>query len=153
MKRSKRIGVLAELEQHESDNAARVLADAQRMLREREAVLAELRRYRDDYTGNSRLRTATVSVVAFQDYQRFVARLDEAIAQQGRLVNDAQQQYELRRGEWIAARGRTASLDKAVERYRVTEQRAASRFEQGRLDEAASRQQPGPLLSGNEPLA
>jgi flagellar protein FliJ len=148
MKRSERIGALQELEQHESDAAARALGEAQRVLQERESVLAELRRYRDDYNSGHCLRAAPVSIVAFQDYQRFVARLEDAIAQQARLVKEAQQQCELRRGEWMAARGRTASLEKAVARYRTHEQRAAARVEQRRVDEAASH---ASLRSGSDP--
>jgi flagellar FliJ protein len=138
MKRSQRIGVLADLEQNESDAAARALADSQRVLRERESVLAELRRYREDYAGAGRLRNGNVSVVAWQDYQRFIARLDEAIAQQSRLVNDALAECELRRGDWMAARSRAMSLEKAVERCERVEQRADARREQRRLDDVAS---------------
>ena len=139
MKRSERIGAIADLEQHESDVAARVLADGQRVLRERESVLTELRRYRDDYVNMGRLRSRSVSVVAFQDYQRFVARLDEAIAQQSRLVAEAQADCDARRNAWMAARGRALSLEKAVERCEEVERRSDARREQGRLDEAASR--------------
>lgn len=139
MKRSERIGALAELEQHESDNAARVLADTQRVLRERESVLAELRKYREEYLSTRAPRRANVSIVAFQDYQRFVARLDEAITQQARLVAEAQIQYDVRRNEWLIARGRAASLEKAVERCERVEHRHDSRREQQRIDEVAGR--------------
>jgi flagellar protein FliJ len=139
MKRSERIGALAELEQHESDNAARVLADTQRVLRERESVLAELRRYREEYMSARSPRKANVSIVAFQDYQRFVARLDEAIAQQSRLVAEAQIQYDVRRNEWLTARSRAASLEKAVERCVHVEHQYDSRREQQRIDETAGR--------------
>jgi flagellar FliJ protein len=111
MKRSERIGAIADLEQHESDAAARILAEGQRVLRERESVLTELHRYRDDYVNMGRLRSRSVSVIAFQDYQRFVARLDEAIAQQSRLVADAQTECDARRNAWMAARSRALSLE------------------------------------------
>jgi flagellar FliJ protein len=149
MKRSERIGAIADLEQHASDEAARVLAEGQRVLRERETVLAELRRSRDDYVNMGRLRSRSVTVVAFQDYQRFVARLDEAIAQQSRLVADAQLECDARRNAWIAARGRAMSLEKAIERCEKTERRTDARREQWRLDEAASRITPR-ARGGNE---
>jgi flagellar FliJ protein len=151
MKRSERIGALANLEQHESDAAARLLADSQRLLRERESVLADLRRYREEYTAGGRLRASGLSIVAFQDFQRFVARLDEAIAQQSRLVAEAQLQYDARRNEWLTARGRAASLEKAVERCLRVEQRRDALSEQRRLDEAASRSNAGTLRTGNDP--
>jgi len=149
MKRSERINALANLEQHESDAAARTFAESQRVLRERESVLADLRRYREEYLSGSRLRTHGVSVVAFQDYQRFVARLDEAIAQQSRLVAEAQLQCDARRNDWVIARGRAASLEKAVERCVKVEQRGDALREQRRLDEAASRSSAGTLRIGN----
>jgi flagellar FliJ protein len=139
VKRSERIGVLQNLEQHESDAAARTLAESQRALRERESVLADLRRYREEYLGGRRLRANGVSIVAFQDYQRFVARLDEAIAHQSRLVAEAQLQYDARRTEWLIARGRAASLEKVVERCADVERRHDALIEQRRTDEAASR--------------
>jgi len=150
MKRSERIGAIADLEQHESDAAARILADGQRVLRERETVLAELRRYRDDYVNMGRLRSRSVSVIAFQDYQRFVARLDEAIAQQSRLVADAQLECDARRNAWMAARGRAMSLEKAVARCEDVERRSDARREQWRLDEAAMRMTPR-TRGGHEP--
>jgi len=139
VKRSERIGVLQNLEQHESDSAARTLVESQRVLREREGVLADLRRYREEYLNGSRVRTNGVSIVAFQDYQRFVGRLDEAIAHQSRLVAEAQLQYDARRNDWVIARGRARSLEKAVERCLKVEQRHDALIEQRRLDEAASR--------------
>jgi len=150
MKRSERIGALANLEQHESDAAARTLADTQRVLRERESVLADLRRYRDEYLSSSRMRANGVSIVAFQDYQRFVARLDEAIVHQSRLVAEAQLQYDARRNEWLTARSRAASLEKAVERCSKVEQRHDELIEQRRLDEVASRMPPSARRAGNE---
>jgi flagellar FliJ protein len=150
MKRSERIGALANLEQHESDAAARTLADTQRVLRERESVLADLRRYRDEYLSSSRMRANGVSIVAFQDYQRFVARLDDAIAHQSRLVTEAQLQYDARRNEWLAVRSRAASLEKAVERCLKVEQRHDALIEQRRLDEAASRMPRSALRIGND---
>jgi flagellar FliJ protein len=149
MKRSDRIGAIADLEQHESDAAARILAEGQRVLREREVVLTELRCYRDDYVNMGRLRSRSVSVIAFQDYQRFVARLDEAIAQQSQLVADAQTECDARRNAWVAARGRAMSLEKAVERCEEIERRSDARREQWRLDEAASRLPR--TRGGNEP--
>ena len=150
MKRSERIGAIADLEQYESDAAARVLAEGQRMLRERESVLTELRRYRDDYVNMGRLRSRSVSVIAFQDFQRFVSRLDEAIAQQSRLVADAQAECDARRNAWMAARGRALSLEKAVGRCEDVERRSDARREQRRLDEAASRVAPH-IRRGDEP--
>ena len=141
MRRSQRIGALADLEQHESDAAARALGDSQRVLRERESILTELRRYREEYAASGRLRADRVSVVAWQDYQRFIARLDEAIAQQSRLVTDALAECETRRDEWMAARSRAVSLEKAVERCERAERRVDAKREQRRLDDVASRTQ------------
>jgi flagellar FliJ protein len=152
MRRSRRIGVLADLEQNESDAAARALGDSQRVLRERESVLAELRRYREEYAGAGRLRGGNVSVLAYQDYRRFISRLDEAIAQQSRLVCDALAECELRRCEWMAARSRAMSLEKAVERCERVEQRADERREQRKLDDVASRTGLAALRSGGESL-
>jgi flagellar FliJ protein len=137
-KRSKRISAIADLEQHESDQAARALAASQQALRERESVLAELRRYREDYAA-AHQRPMRQSIVAFQDYQRFLSRLDEAISHQGRLVADAQLNVDVQRGAWMAARSRALSLEKAVERCVRVEQRAEARVEQHRLDEAGMR--------------
>src|SRR5262245_25144898 len=149
MKRSERIGVLQNLEQHESDAAARTLAESQRVLRERESVLADLRRYREEYLSGSRIRTNGVSIVAFQDYQRFVGRLDEAIAHPARLVSQAQLEYDARGNEWLTARGGAAWLEKVVERCVKVEQRHDALIGQRRLDEAASRSPAGRRIGGD----
>ena len=152
MRRSQRIGALADLEQHESDAAARALGDSQRVLRERESILTELRRYRDEYAANGRLRADRVSVVAWQDYQRFIARLDEAIAQQSRLVTNALAECETRRDEWMAAHSRAVSLEKAVERCERAERCADAKREQRRLDDVASSTQLLLLQPGGDSL-
>ena len=113
MKRSERIGALADLEQHESERGARALAEGQRVLREREAVLAELHRYRDEYVG---ARVACARAASASSRSRTTSassrRLDEAIAQQSRLVADARSECDARRDAWMAARGRAVSLER-----------------------------------------
>jgi flagellar FliJ protein len=130
-------------------DAARVLADAQRLVQERERKLAELRAYREEYrAGFKRSGGVGASALSLRGFHEFLHRLDRAVEQQEQLVIAAQRELDQRKQLWLEKHFRTKALDHVRERYRTQEQREVARIEQKDADERAQR-----ARSGDEPEA
>lgn len=118
--------------------AARLLGDAQREVALREARLSELLAYQSEYA--ARFETSGgggLDMARLQDYRVFLARLNEAIALQRRLVDAARVDCEARRACWLGTRQQAQAIDKVVDRFRRDEVRAQGRREQADTDERA----------------
>ena len=102
MKRAQRLDSFrARLDDAERDCAARLRA-AEARVTDALARLQELLRYREEYLQEFARRTAAgMGAVALRDYQAFVARLAEAIAQQHRHVGrcEVERDYERTRSQ------------------------------------------------------
>jgi len=112
------------------------LGDAQSALTDAQQRLAELEGYREEYIKRFHV-TGSVGMSAAQmmDYRAFLAKLDQAITEQGMAVGQAASLVEQQRQEWFARRGKVKMLDTVVARYQADELRDANRKEQGDQDE------------------
>jgi flagellar FliJ protein len=138
MTKSERLEPVTRFSESKEREAARLLGLAQAAAREQERQLAELQGYLAEYQAAAvREHGGVQSAERLHDYQRFLSRLNEAIAQQQARVLDAQRECERRRQTWLAAHTHTRALGKVVDRYRAEERRAQGRAEQRELDERA----------------
>ena len=71
----------------------------------------------------------------WQDYQRFLQRLETAVGAQQQIVRDCERSLASHRRRWIASRHRLQALEKLIEKQRLEERRHDARQEQKRLDE------------------
>ena len=101
MTRAERLQRVHRLSETEEQAECRKLGAAQRRLDEEIARLEQLKAYRQSY-GDPRPRE--IGSVQWQDYQHFLARLDEAIAVQARTVQDGRSRRDLHRRRWLASR-------------------------------------------------
>lgn len=141
MTKSKRLKPLAKLAKNGEDTAARALGECQQRFNEQQSRLDDLKSYRHDYV--MQLKNASRSGLesgAMQRYQQFLAKIDEAIALQGQLVERTRQEYEEKNKQWSAARTKHKALDKAVTRHRTSELRQRERREQRQNDERRHQQ-------------
>ena len=138
MKRSQRFEPVVKVAENREQEAARLLGDAQTALTEAQQRLAELEGYREEYIKRFHV-TGSVGMSAAQmlDYRAFLVKLDQAIAAQGTVVEQADNLVERQRQEWFTRRGKVKMLDTVVARYQADEQRDANRKEQGDQDERA----------------
>jgi flagellar FliJ protein len=138
MTRSRRLEPVVKVSESREDDAARVMAHAEALVREQESRLNELRRYLAEYLAQAaKARNGTVTAGRLGEYQGFLTRIGEVIAQQEERVRQARATRDARRADWMAARTRRCSLDKVVERYEHEERRAEDRSEQREQDERA----------------
>jgi flagellar protein FliJ len=129
--RSDRLQPAVDQAQRRQKDALQRLADHQQKLAHAQQQLEELRRYRRDYS----LGDGGLTVSALLNRQQFVERIDQAIIQQGHLVERMQRQMESSRQRWLQAHARENALDSVVERFRKQEQQREQRLEQAEVDE------------------
>jgi flagellar FliJ protein len=129
--RSERLQPAVDQAQRRKKDAMQRLAEHQQKLAHAEEQWEELKRYRRDYSmGNGGL-----SVSALLNRQQFVERIDQAIVQQGKLVERLQRSLNSARERWLSANARENALDSVVERLRKQENQREQRLEQAEVDE------------------
>jgi flagellar protein FliJ len=129
--RSDRLQPAVDQAQRRQKDALQRLADQQQKLAHAEQQLEELKRYRRDYSPGD----GGLTVSALLNRQQFVERIDQAIVQQGQLVERLQRQLEAARQRWLQAHARENALDTVVGRLRKQEEQREQRLEQAEVDE------------------
>lgn len=139
MTRSKRMNPLVHVAEHREQAAARRLGQVQQRLQQHQARLRELMGYRDEYNLKFQQTCSVgVDVKQLQEYRLFLGRLNDAIAQQHRVVASAERDVEHARTAWLGTRTRSQALEKVRERFVAAERQEAERREQADLDERST---------------
>lgn len=132
--------LLLEREEAERDQALRRLQHAEDEARRAQSQAEMLLAYREEYRQRWSAQFARGgSMTVVQCYQGFMARLEQAIAQQQRQVGAAQQHAEQCRAALAAQQVRVSSVRKLLERRERDLQQRAARREQKTTDETAAR--------------
>ncbi len=140
VKRSKRLEPVGELAAEAEREGATAVAAAQSKLADAERRWAELKRYLGEYQDMFRQRaTGGIGVAGMRDYQAFIARLSEALAQQDGVIAQLKTECESARAAWLAAAARKSALGKVISQARAEDQRVEDRRTQKELDEHAQR--------------
>ncbi len=77
------------------------------------------------------------SVTRLRDFQAFIARLEQALAQQEKAVAMAREQVSGQRRNWQGAAQQVMAVESVVDRWRGAEARAGEQREQKETDERA----------------
>jgi len=134
---------LLELSQLRMDDAARQLGELLAGEQEAGARLILLQQYRAEY--HERFVVALRNGIgrdAWSNFQAFLGRLDDAIAQAQAMVAQSKQRTAAGQRAWVDKRGRVQAFDTLSQRHRNREQSAENRQEQKTQDEHAARNQP-----------
>jgi len=116
------------------------VAACERQVREGEAKLAELERYRGVYMRDFDLRAREgMNATRARTYQAFLVRIAQAVHEQRELLARAstQHQEELRR--WQAAVRRRLALNRILERHELEEDSREEKTQQAAADAHAQR--------------
>ncbi|MBI3525154.1 MAG: flagellar export protein FliJ [Betaproteobacteria bacterium] len=135
---------LLDLSQLRMDDAARQLGELLAGEQEAGARLILLQEYRAEY--HERFAVALRNGIgrdAWNNFQAFLGRLDDAIAQAHALVLQSKQRTAAGQREWVDKRGRVQAFDTLSQRHHNREQSAANRQEQKAQDEHAARNRQG----------
>ena len=126
MKRSERLDVVQQATARTERERAERVGAAERHLVEMQQKLAALEKYRSEYEAGFKSRAgAGVDVVGMRDFQTFLAKLGEALAQQRELVALAQRALDAER--WQSEESRAADRRDQQESDELSQQRAAAK--------------------------
>ncbi len=140
MTRAQRLQPVQRLADDNERRLAQSLATLERRLSDAESKLGELQRYRQEYEHQLNARAGLgIGVPELRDYQAFLARLSEAIRQQGNVVQRARSERDLERTRWQEAAVRAKAVDHVIEQWQTEERRALDRRDQRESDERAQR--------------
>jgi flagellar FliJ protein len=138
MKRSERMEPVQQVLEGTEQARARELGDGQKRLAEAEAKLTELATYHGEYLRAYRQRAEDgTGITKLRDFQAFLARLEQAMSQQEKIVAAAREQVANQRRNWQGAARQVKAVESVVDRWRRDEVKAGERRDQKETDERA----------------
>jgi flagellar protein FliJ len=127
------------LERNEQRHAL-ALAECERQVRESEAKLADLERYRAVYLRDFAERAQTgIDGAQARTYQTFIARVAAAVSEQQELLARARGQHTEELRKWRSAARRTAALNRLIERRERAALQQSDRADRSAADAHAQR--------------
>ena len=132
---------LLELANSRVDEATRRLGELLNSQRSADDKLQLLQQYRSEYRERY-LEAAKngIDPAAIRNYSNFIGRLDDAIAQQQKMLDHQKSMTQLGQEKWASERNRMKAFDTLSQREQKTIQRKESRQEQLSSDEHSAKQ-------------
>jgi flagellar FliJ protein len=127
----RKVVALAELDEQ---NECLELKKVQQALDQAVDRLVELRSYRHKYQSEPRFN-GSVGAGRWQDYQRFLSRLNQAVDAQSKYVTTHERTLEIHRRRWQEKHKRVGLLGKIMQRYTRAEAQRDERSMQKALDD------------------
>lgn len=131
---------LLEIMQSRTDESSRRLGQLIAAEQNAKSRLQLLEQYREEYA--QRLRTAAgqgLTPPALRNYQDFLARIDEAVAQQRMAVSRSEVNTVAGQTEWREQNKRLKAIDTLSQRHDARERYREDRLDQKQQDEFAAR--------------
>lgn len=131
---------LLDLSQLRMDEAGRRLAKLLAGEQEASERVSLLQQYREEYLARYiAARQNGIGRDAMNNYQSFLARLDDAVGQAQEMAAQSRQRTVAGQRDWLDQRGQVKAFDKLSLRHQLREQTHEQRLEQKRQDEYAAR--------------
>lgn len=136
MMQSRRFDPLLRRAQEHEDTVARDLAERQRAHELQESRLAELRRYADEYASS---QMAAISPAQLANRRAFLDRLENAVEQQSRTVDNSRENVDAERARLLLASRDKQVLEQLSASYRAQERKVDERRSQREMDDLGAR--------------
>ena len=134
------LGMLKGLASKEVDEATEALAKAMKLANEAQAKQDMLNEYRMDYVKNlNKILEAGMGAEAYQNFQNFFGKLDQAIAGQQEVVELANQQVKVQKQLWQESQRKKLSYEVLSERTEKRVLKVEQKKDQKMMDEFAMR--------------
>ena len=127
---------LMNLAQHQNESAARELGQLNKQQHDAQGKLEMLLQYRSEY--QARLQKSTLSGInpaELRNFQQFINKLDAAIAQQIKVLEQGQVSLQAGRGEFNNTQRKLKSFSTLQEHHFEEQKKVATKSEQRVLDE------------------
>ena len=132
--------MLQEISAKEVDMATEALAKAMKLASEAKTKQDLLLEYRQDYVKNlNRILEAGMGAEAYQNFQNFFGKLDQAISGQQEVVEMANRQVKVHRQLWQESQRKKLSYDVLLQRSDKREHKIEQKKDQKMMDEFAMR--------------
>lgn len=131
---------LLEIMQERTDEATRQLGQLIAAEQNQKSRLQMLEQYRAEYA--QRLLEATaqgITRLVLNNYQEFLGRIDEAIAQQRRVVTDSENSTRAGQQHWQSQNRQLKAIDTLSQRHEARERHRENKQEQKLQDEFTTR--------------
>ena len=133
-------GMLQGIASKEVDEAAIALAKAMKLANEAQAKQDMLNEYRLDYVRNlNKILEAGMGAKAYQNFQNFFGKLDQAIAGQQEVVELANQQVKIQKQLWQESQRKKLSYEVLSDRTEKRVLKVEQKKDQKMMDEFAMR--------------
>ncbi len=138
MTRSKKLKPVVQHVDKREQKALQAVAFSQQQLRQQQLRLQQLIDYKQEYI-EQHTQPKTCSALQMQEFQRFLAQLDDTILRQQDVVAMAERELDIKRNHWKLSRSKSEAMHKVVDRIHSGELKKAEKIEQKMMDEAALR--------------
>ena len=144
MKKTKRLGALANLAESREKEAILSLVEARSKKLIAERKLDQLQTFHDQYLANSRSSEQSgVGIARMLETRNFMDQIAKAIQDQQREIRSVDHQIRSRNDDWIQSRHHRSGLEKLIEKERLHLARAQDKREQSEVDDRSGRRQNG----------
>lgn len=134
------LGMLKGIASKEVDEATEALAKAIKLANEAQAKQDMLNEYRLDYVKNlNKILEAGMGAEAYQNFQNFFGKLDQAIAGQQEVVEMANQQVKVQKQLWQESQRKKLSYEVLSDRTEKRVFKVEQKKDQKMMDEFAMR--------------
>jgi len=136
---TERLSLLIKVQKEREDNLQGHFVRAQQAYLQAEQKYQGLANYRTEYIQQS-LQQGSVGLGGrqYNQYVSFISKLDQALTQQGRVVQQSRNAAEQRRQSWLKMQTKRKALEKLVEQAQLKAQLLADRQQQKLADEYAA---------------
>lgn len=140
MKKSQRLKVIIDLHARQEQDALQALGRSQQKLREQQAQLENLQKYRQEYNASfAEQQRAGMNVNQLLEFRAFADKLDKAIDGQQLAVSAQERELLKARKHWEESHQRTKSLQKVSDLALAEELKVENKREQLEQDARAAR--------------
>ncbi len=134
------LGMLKGIASKEVDEATEALAKAMKLANEAQTKQEMLNEYRMDYVKNlNKILEAGMGAEAYQNFQNFFGKLDQAIAGQQEVVELANQQVKVQKQLWQESQRKKLSYEVLSDRTEKRVLKVEQKKDQKMMDEFAMR--------------
>jgi flagellar FliJ protein len=135
---TERLTLLIKVQKEREESLQAQFVKAQQAYVQAEQKYQGLANYRTEYIQQS-LQEGSVGLGGrqFNQYVSFISKLDQALTQQGRVVQQSRNVAEQRRQSWLKMQTKRKGLEKLVEQALAKAQQAADKQQQNLADEYA----------------
>lgn len=138
MSRAERLEPIADLQRDRETQATQLLGESLRRYQAQERRLADLEHFRHEYQQRCQtLGSGGAAIERLREFRRFNDKLDIAIQQQQKLLEECRRELEQYNRRWSEISSRRRALEKVIDRFRLDEQMRSQRREQRDSDERA----------------